>query len=379
MVLKMIKVAYNYQTFTEQKYGGISRMFSEIATRVDLYNDFDVQIYAGIYQNYYLANNRNVRKKGFPLSYPSHLINSSYWLRFFLFINSIFAKIALGIAQPDIVHETYYGSINTVPKKSKVVITVLDMVHEKFIDSMGNKKFSVIKANSIKRADHVICISENTKKDLIEILNINPDKISVVYLGYAIGEKVSDESVPIINSPYILYVGIKNQQYKNFERLLKAYGNSKKIQDNFKLVCFGPQPFSPKELELMHYLGVSTNNFFHYGGDDKFLANLYTHATAFIYPSLYEGFGIPPLEAMSFNCPVVCSNVSSIPEIVGNAGEYFDPYSVKSMIEAMEKVLFSVDIQEDLIQKGQERVRLFSWEKCATETALVYQKLMRNV
>jgi glycosyltransferase involved in cell wall biosynthesis len=375
----MIKIAYNYQTFTEQKYGGISRMFSEVATRVDRIDDFDIQIHAGIYQNYYLANNPNVRKKGFPISYPSRLINSSHWLRFFLFVNSIFAKITLSIARPDIVHETYYSSTNIVPKKSKVIITVLDMVHEKFIDSMGNKKFSIIKANSIKRADHIICISENTKKDLIEILNINPDKISVVYLGYAIGEKPLAQTIPIINSPYILYVGIKNQQYKNFERLLKAYGSSKKIQDNFKLVCFGPQPFSQKELDMMEQLGVNTDNFYHYSGDDKFLANLYTHATAFIYPSLYEGFGIPPLEAMSFNCPVVCSNVSSIPEVVGNAGEYFDPYTVESIIEAMEKVLFSVDIQQDLITKGQERVKMFSWEKCATETALVYKKLMRKV
>jgi glycosyltransferase involved in cell wall biosynthesis len=366
----MIKIAYNYQTFTEQKYGGISRMFVEIANEVNRSDDFQAQIYAGIYRNYYLSNSSSTKKKGILLSYSNNAI------RFLLVINSVFAKIALIIDKPDIVHETYYNKINTVPKNTKIVITVLDMVHEKFIESMGNKKFSAIKANSIRRADHIICISEHTKKDLIEILNIDPQKISVVYLGYTIDDNRLANTNPILHSPYILYVGIKDQLYKNFDRLLQAYASSKDLQSNFKLVCFGPQPFTTKELDMMKAIGVDIDRFCHYSGDDTILANLYTHAAAFVYPSLYEGFGIPPLEAMSFNCPVVCSNVSSIPEVVGNAGEYFDPYSVENMKEAMEKVLFSSDVRQDLISKGQERVKLFSWEKCARETELVYRKLM---
>lgn len=117
------------------------------------------------------------------------------------------------------------------------------------------------------------------------------------------------------------------------------------------------------------------NHFIHVPGDDKTLANLYTHASAFVYPSLYEGFGIPPLEAMSFNCPVVCSNTSSIPEVVADAGEYFNPYELESIADALERVLLSQVRTKELVVRGKERVNYFSWDTCAEQTQLVYKSL----
>ena len=105
------------------------------------------------------------------------------------------------------------------------------------------------------------------------------------------------------------------------------------------------------------------------------LSACYKHAVAFIYPSLYEGFGIPSLEAMSHDCPIVCSNTSSIPEVVGDAGEYFDPMSHESMTVAIEKVVYSEVYQKELIKKGRERLKGFSWSKCAKETLDVYKSL----
>ena len=366
----MIKIGYNYQTFTHQQYGGISRIFSEIAPLIDKSDDFDVKIYAGLYQNKYLSTNSNITIRGRQISYPSRGI------RIFLTLNPAFAKVALEIDQPDVVHETYYSIINTVPKKSKTVITVLDMIHEKFADSRKDNKFLSVKANAIKRADSIICISNNTKKDLVEILDIDPDKISVVYLSHTIDHSLVIDGTPIFTDPYILYVGLRGERYKNFEGLLKAYASNKQLYKNFKLVCFGPKPFSKRELDLIQDIGIDSNNVLYYSGNDSVLANFYTHAAAFVYPSLYEGFGIPPLEAMFFNCPVVCSSNSSIPEVVGDASEYFDPYDIDSMSAAIEKVVFSSILRQDMVSRGRARIELFSWDKCARETESVYKRVI---
>ena len=114
----------------------------------------------------------------------------------------------------------------------------------------------------------------------------------------------------------------------------------------------------------------------HYFGGDDLLASIYRKAGALIYPSLYEGFGLPPLEAMAAGCPVICSNTSSLPEVVSDAGEYFDPLSQESMMEAMEAVLCSPKRRDDLIAKGYLQASKFSWKKCAQETITEYQKLL---
>jgi glycosyltransferase involved in cell wall biosynthesis len=106
------------------------------------------------------------------------------------------------------------------------------------------------------------------------------------------------------------------------------------------------------------------------------LAKFYIKASVFVYPSLYEGFGIPPLEAMAYKCPVVCSNTSSIPEVVGDAGVYFDPYSIESIRLATERVVESESLINDLIRKGENRLKFFSWDKCANETLKVYKSLL---
>ena len=112
------------------------------------------------------------------------------------------------------------------------------------------------------------------------------------------------------------------------------------------------------------------------GGEDSVLASLYQEAIAFVYPSLYEGFGIPPLEAMACQCPVISSNTSSIPEVVGEAGEYFDPKVIESIMLAIENVVFSPNCIKDLKAKGLERIKDFSWQKCAQETLKVYEKIV---
>jgi glycosyltransferase involved in cell wall biosynthesis len=367
----VLKIAYDYQIFSFAKYGGVSRYIYEISNHIGKLTEFEVSIFAGFYVNHYLksCNSSIVRGWYVPqISYSSRIIG---------LVNAEINKRWLNHNIPDIVHETYYSERRIAPKKSKIVLTVHDMIHEKFSHFMSRRerRISHLKAEAIKRADHIICISNSTKQDLLEILDVEPNKVSTIYHGYSLLNAASFDK-PKIVFPYILFVGNIRSEYKNFKRLLQAYANNKNIRNNFSLVCFGSKEFSTQEANSVKKLGIDEKNIIFISGDDSILANIYTYASAFVYPSLYEGFGFPVLEAMSLDCPVICSNTSSLPEIVGEAGEYFNPYEIESISEALEKVLFSQGKSQKLKELGKERVKLFSWDTCANETSLVYKKLI---
>jgi glycosyltransferase involved in cell wall biosynthesis len=367
------KIVYDYQIFSLHAYGGISRYIYELSSRIVSLDDYDVEIICPFYINEYFKEHlssyellKGVKIKNLPKTATlRHRINQKL------------SSFIISAVDPDLVHETYYSNKSNGSNKARTVLTVHDMIHEKFSSNLDpNNNFTTIKASAISRADHVICVSQNTRKDLIDILGIDPDKISTIYIAYApIGNINTDiKQMSQIKKPYLLYVG-KRDIYKNFYRLLEAYNNSYKLRQDFQLICFGGGKFSRAEIEKIADLQLQ-EKVIQIPGDDNILAHLYHQATAFVYPSLYEGFGIPPLEAMSLDCPVVCSNTSSIPEVVGAAGEYFDPYDLDSMIEAIEKVVYSEEVSNNLRKLGKERVKKFSWDLCAEQTMKVYQSLL---
>jgi glycosyltransferase involved in cell wall biosynthesis len=292
-------------------------------------------------------------------------------------INSFLAWPTMRYFQPDIVHETYYSSRRTAPQSAKVVLTVYDMIHERFNDYFSkDDSTSQTKALAVARADHVICISEQTRQDLVELLGVDPAKTSVVHLGCGLTHREeSKRKLDSASRPFLLYVGFR-VGYKNFERLLQAYAASSTLRNDFDLVCFGGGELTSKEKSLFHRLGLPIESVRHVSGDDGLLAGYYRAASAFICPSLYEGFGIPLLEAMSLECPIVCSCLSSIPEVVGNAGEMFDPHEIDSIRIAIERVVNDDALRELLISRGKERSKLFSWKRCAQETFAVYWRLL---
>jgi len=250
------------------------------------------------------------------------------------------------------------------------------MIHERFPESFAAwDSTSKEKAAAVKRADHIVCISENTRRDLIELFHVPPDKTSVVYLGFTLTHPVTKTGNKP-ERPYLLYVGSRGG-YKNFERLLHAYASTELLQGQFDLLAFGGGAFNAKEVELISSLGLSVRQIRQVGGSDERLAELYRDAAVFIYPSLYEGFGIPPLEAMSFDCPVACSNSSSIPEVVGDAALLFDPLSVESIGKAVVSLLQDQALRQTLVERGRERIKIFSWQSCAQQTADIYRGLMK--
>lgn len=177
------------------------------------------------------------------------------------------------------------------------------------------------------------------------------------------------------SSPYLLYVG-ERASYKNFKAFLLAFSGSAWLRDNFRIICFGGGSFRADEMELARELSLKPYQVEQVGGDDGALAAHYQNAAAFVYPSLYEGFGIPPLEAMALGCPVICSNTSSISEVVGDVGEYFDPEHIDSIRTSVEAVLQSSERRAELTRKGFKKCTEYSWERCANETLAIYRGLV---
>jgi glycosyltransferase involved in cell wall biosynthesis len=180
-----------------------------------------------------------------------------------------------------------------------------------------------------------------------------------------------------VGEPYVLFVG-KRRGYEDFEALLRAYAGAAALQREHLLVCFGDSPFSRGELRLIERLGIARERVRHAAGGDAVLAAHYRHASLFVYPSRYEGFGMPPLEAMSLDCPVVCSNAASLPEVVGDAARMFDAGDAGALRAAMEAVLGSRELAAQLRRRGGERVKRFSWERCARQTRAIYASVLQR-
>lgn len=369
-----MKVAFDSQIFSSQVYGGVSRYISSLAYNLATKEGVDARIFAPFYINSYLSElpagmvtGRRVGK--FPVLG-----------RYRRASNQFLGAYKAHNFRPDIVHETYYSRYLNWSRNALHVITVYDMIHELFPDNFtGNIRIKEQKIAAIRKADRVICISENTKNDLLKLYDIPEKKISVVHLGFEMkisDVKISQENSDSHNKKYLLYVG-ERHGYKNFSNFLQAYAASSFLQENFMIVCFGGGPFKAYENERFLELNISSKQIKQIAGGDQLLAKYYQDAELFVFPSLYEGFGIPLLEAMSNNCPVVCSNAGSIPEVAGIAAAFFDPEDIGSMRDVIEKIIQSNELLTDLRQKGAKRIRSFSWEKCARETLNVYEKSLR--
>jgi glycosyltransferase involved in cell wall biosynthesis len=366
-----MKILYDYQIFSSQQYGGISRYFFEIANRIAASCEHEVAVLAPFFVNRYLRNRDGVRLHGMRMPY-------------FPYCGIVFGAANRTATRlfprerrsADIVHETYYSPANCYPPSTKRVTTVHDMIHERFPDNFSpDGRVRQAKRHAVAQADHVICDSHNTKKDLIELAGVPDEKITVVHLGVS---PASGNPVPKpvdVERPFVLYVGLRIPAYKNFERLLEVYSRSALLRENFSLVCFGGGPFNRRELDLMNTMQIPSRKVKHVAGADDVLAGLYASAAVLVYPSVYEGFGIPPLEAMSFGCPVACANGGSLPEVAGAAAEMFDPLDSEEMTAAIENVLSTPERAKDLIRRGYEHIKQFSWDRCAEETLNVYKKI----
>ncbi len=377
-----MRIAFDHQAFCLQRTGGISRYFCELANAILLKHE-ELRIFAPMYRNTYLPSVQRSKVEGFWVKdYPPYMAS--------LCTNLVgrWASSKIKRWHPDVLHETYYDAVPLGTNKIPVVLSVFDMIGE--LNLMGDMHQVADIKNSpkyraVKRADHIICISKSTQRDLVEVFDVPLSKTSVIYLGgdalhSTVSACLSGIDPPSTDSvkhkknskPYLLYVGLR-ASYKNFVSLLGAYAKSARLSKDFDLISFGAEPFSEGERAEIARLGLSQPQVRYVHGDDNVLIDLYRHASGFVYPSIYEGFGLPPLEAMGQGCPVISSNTSSMPEVIGDAAEYFDPHNIDDMMYAIEQVVYSPSRAEDLVGKGRVRAKAFSWDRCAAETLLLYQ------
>jgi len=367
--IQIVKIAFDHQVFVLQQYGGISRYICNLAEHLSALPETNTQIFAPFHFNQHLNATKNLNCSGRILpQLPSKLT------RVAMETSKYCSRRAMKKFSPDIIHETYFTTQDFKTTGAKRILTVYDMIHERYADMFDQAhKTSAPKKTASLRADHVICISENTRKDLIEFCGVPEERTSVVYLSAdKIFSQLKDERLEKKNKPFLLYVGSRGG-YKNFNKFVKAFASSNQLKQNFDIRCFGGGPFSKAEMEMMVDAGLSEMQIHYHSGEDQELAELYQQAEAFIYPSLYEGFGIPPLEAMAAGCPVLSSNTSSLPEVVGNAGVYFDPTEQDDIQSSLEKVIGNETCKRDLVEKGFEQHKKFSWEKCTRETMNIYK------
>lgn len=369
-----MKILYDHQIFVFQDYGGISRYFYELTNvfhkQKDIY--FDLPL---LY-----SNNQYVKKANFLKCKPfleAKNFRGKIWLLHF--IHKHLEKKFLCKKGFDIFHPTYYDPyfLKYIGDKP-FVLTIYDMVYELFPQIFSPRdKTSVHKKLLASKATKIIAISENTKNDIIKLFGIKEDKIEVIYLGNSLCvDAMKEETATSSELPqrYLLFVG-NRRVYKNFDTFLESISPLLKDDKNLYLICAGGGKFTPSEIANLEKSGV-IQKVTQCSFDDNILAQLYKNALAFIFPSLYEGFGIPILEAFSRGCPVITSNISSLPEVAGDAAEYFDPTDKISIFSTVKKVIDDHDLRCKLKYKGYERLKNFSWEKTANQTKMLYKSML---
>ena len=264
-----------------------------------------------------------------------------------------------------------------IPKSKKLVLTIHDLAFLTYPKSFSKSfqiYYSLLIPYNIKRADQIITISEASKKEIIDIFPQVKDKINIVVLGI---DKKYGIVKDLKKKKQILYVGSINERknligaIESFERLPKELDYSLVIVGNF----FDIFSLSKKMKEVLFRAKKNNKIIFKQGLDDNALIVEYNVSRILIFPSFYEGFGLPPLEAMACGTPVITSNLSSMPEVCGDAALYVDPYNIEDITSKMEILINDKNLQKELVSKGLDKVRNFTWRKSALEHIKIFKEL----
>lgn len=270
----------------------------------------------------------------------------------------------------------------------KKVITVHDLIPYIMPETVGRgylTKFIKEMPRIINMADGIITVSEYSKKDILKFFPIDKNKIFVTPLAADEKYKPLDKelcknkikSLYNIDKPFILYIGGFSPR-KNVKALIKAFSRiHKSLDKNYDLVIVGSNKDDLDKIkEFSSKLHIEENMKFTGFVRSEFLPIFYNSCDLFVYPSLYEGFGLPPLEAMSCGTPVITSNISSIPEVVGTSAILIDPKNTAALMSSMESILNDETLRKELSSKALKRSTLFSWEKTCEKTINVYNKIL---
>lgn len=352
-----MRVLFDHQIFSYQPFGGASRYFVELMARFAERGDPQFTLGVAESPNEYLAGASFYRGKTVE---PRFLRT---------YARNAVATLAAARRDHDVLHATFYDpAVREVQRRAKLVVTIHDMIPEKFpelftgtglYNRFVTQRWIRGKRTLCEHADAIIAVSEHTKADLVELYGIAPERVTVIHHGVSLQPTTLRPSW--LSEDYVLFVG-QRSLYKNFRVVVEALRGS-------RLVCIGGGKFSAEERTLLADYRVSA---IQRSVSDEELAACYAHASAFVFPSLYEGFGIPILEAFACDCPAVLARASCFPEIAGDAAAYFSPDSADELRGALAHAIAN---RATLTAAGRARLAQFSWDSAATETTAVYRSL----
>lgn len=352
-------VIYENIIFSLQKAGGISIYWSELIARISKKKNII----------FYEKDNQNIFRNKLNIRVQKESYLYLKFLRYIPFLKSLPTK--------SVFHSSYYRV--SLQKDIVNITTVHDFTYEYFRSGIEMFVHSWQKGFAIRKSDGIICISENTKHDLLKFYTgIDESKIKVIYNGVSNDFEKLENAQEFLtsgfeilkNKKYILYIGDRSN-YKNFNVAI----NVLKKLDEYNFIVVGGKEFNKTEKENMEDI---KHRVYHFRGIDGYNLNiLYNNAFCLIYPSSYEGFGIPVVEAMKAGCPVVSTNVSSIPEVAGDAGLLVNDINIDQFVHEIQK-LENYEFRDETINKGLIQARQFSWDKCFNETYAFYEEVWNN-
>jgi glycosyltransferase involved in cell wall biosynthesis len=364
-----MKILYDGRIFQVQKAGGVNRIFAEVisglpadchplVTGVTGEDDFGKNA----------PRHHNLERPNFRQFRPSRVsvrVRERWW------------KPRL-LASLDLFHPTYYNltaGYAFADFKCPMVLTVYDMIYAAYPQLIdGAAEVIRQQGEAIQKADFLICISKATENDLLERFPEKIGKTSVVYLGSSFEVQPPVTAQMIFEKPAFLFVGGRGG-YKNFSFLLRAFARASTSNPRIRLRVAGA-PLTSEERWQIHLLGITDRVEIVVYPDEQQLKELYRSSVALVYPSLHEGFGIPPLEAMACRTLAITSNTTSIPEVVGNGGIMLDPKREEDWVECLLKTAQGGAGRDLMIEHGLERVRMFSWKRAVQEHLEIYRRLV---
>jgi len=373
-----MKVLFDPKIFELQIFGGISLYITKILEIFLQDKEVDFELPVVYSDNYYLKE-LDIKKL---TKIPQGDFPFKRQLTKFLYSqNNVKTINTLKKQNFDIFHPTYFDDYFFKHIKNKpYVLTVHDMTNEAVPEFFVFDKFAnetiKIKKKLIENASRIIAISENTRQDILKFCNVNEEKIDLIYHGNPFDKPQEFIWLEELPEKYLLFIG-QRAKYKNFYSFINSIAELLKQDKDLYLVVTGGNDFNKSEIEFIKALGIKDKVIKLPVQSHEQLLAYYKQATCFVFPSIYEGFGFPLLEAFQSECPLVCSNTSSFPEVAGEGAVYFDPYDEISMKNAVSKIIYDKELQNSLIQKGKKQVEKFSWETTVKKTKETYKKVLQ--
>ena len=365
---------------------GLGRYIQEVVDNVikmDSYNDYVVFLRKDNFDELVIDEFKNVKKVLVDVQWYS--LKEQLLMPFYIWKEKL-----------DLIHFPHFNVPFFVP--CKFIVTIHDLILTKFktvrattlhpfIYELKNLAYRTIIKRALNKSKRILTVSEFTKNDIVEQFKIKPDKIEVIYEGVANLAKGRDSLFVVkldnnevlrdydINYPFLLYVG-NAYPHKNLDFLITSFKKVYEKKNNLRLVLVGKEDYFYKNIKQLveeEFSNIQDKPviFSGYVPDDK-LEIFYKKALVYVFPSLYEGFGLPPLEAMAKGCPVLSSNVSSMPEILADAALYFNPRDEQDFLNKLDLILKDRDLREKLVKVGEIRCQKFNWWDCAFKTWQIY-------